>query len=519
MADTLTESDKEFIRSYVAEAQDEEEKKQRRKECAKQFDVSLPTVSAVTAWTKIREKTSLVSRPIEIKPEEKINLTTKSDENNEGSHANYDNPTKQLWRETWKTFIAKHTLPSEREKMKVLCLPGKKCLEIPLYLDLGFKPQNITGVEGGDDSARMEFHSSAYRYGIKTKLGRLENLLPNDTNIYDVVSLDFTGPISKTCLNIVKMVPLAPKADCQFNTKSLFMINLLAKRETDIQACIDFYASFTRPELTEMLNSGEGMNYDKFKDIFGYVSELADKASGGEKCYDEAELKDKRNISLVFILTSLIASRKRSVESLWANYKIKEVPQKVRDEIDYAGTGAYVLSVMLSELCEYVGKKAIDFLRIGVPQMVEIVSNYKPFLYEMEEYQYISPVNNANAPFLTEMYQFMTPMADYIKARYFIRFIIDAIFWKGLHREEEVFAEVRDKRGNYKHPGSGLQGKDTIGFVDKNGFVISSVTWQRICEVYNDIIHHINKDKATLILNEGQNARIDLNDQIPFDLD
>jgi len=34
--------------------------------------------------------------------------------------------------------------------MKVLCLPGLKCLEIPLYLELGFRAENIVGVEAGE---------------------------------------------------------------------------------------------------------------------------------------------------------------------------------------------------------------------------------------------------------------------------------------------------------------------------------------------------------------------------------
>jgi hypothetical protein len=264
----LTESDKEFIREYVAEVEDEEEKKHRRKELSDQYGVSLATISAVTAWTKIRaNKTQLVSRPVEIVKEPADNA--------EGCHANYDNPTKQLWREKWKEFIAKHTLPSERQNMKVLCLPGKKCLEIPLYLELGFNPKNITGVEGGDEAAKSEFHTNAYRYGINARLGRLENLLPHDNSVYDIVSLDFTGPLSKTCLDIVKSVPLAPAANSQFNTKSLFMINLLGKRENTIKPCIDFYASFTRPELTQMFE-GDRMSYEKFKDVYGYISELAE---------------------------------------------------------------------------------------------------------------------------------------------------------------------------------------------------------------------------------------------------
>lgn len=502
----LTESDKDFIRSYVAEVEDEEDKKQRRRECAEQYGVSLPTVSAVTAWTKIRaNKTQLISKPIEITKEQI------EEDNSEGCHANYDNPTKQLWRAKWKEFIAKHTLPGERGKMKVLCLPGKKCLEIPLYLELGFSPKNITGVEGGDENAKSEFYDNAYRYGINAKLGRLENMLPHDNNIYDIVSLDFTGPMSKTCLDIVKMVPLAPAADSQFNTKSLFMINLLAKRENTIKPCIDFYASFTRPELMQMFE-GDRMSYDKFKDIYGYISGLADKAVSGEQCYDEADLKDKRNISLVFILTSLIARTRRSTDTLWGDYKIKEVPQKVREEADFNHYAAHTLSILLATLGYYVGERAVDFLTIGAPQLIEIITNYKPFLYEIEEYQYTSSVNDANAPFLTEMYEFMTPMADYIKSRYFVRFFVDTILWQCMNEGKLIYVEVRDKHSKPKRPRGGLHGKDTIGFVDEQGIVIATIPWHRITDACELLMSHIHKDKAMDIIAEGQNSRINLSE-------
>lgn len=506
----LSDNDKNFIRSYVAEAQNDEEKKRRRKECAEQFGVSLPTISAVTAWTKIRaNKTNLISSSIEIKP-----VTV--EESVEGCHANYDNPIKQLWRQKWKEFIAKYTLPGEREKMRVICLPGKKCLEIPLYLELGFKPENITGVEGGDEMAKREFYDNAYRYKIVPKLGRLEDILVHDSKVYDVVSLDFTGPLSKTCLDIIKMVPLAPAATCSNNVRSLFMINLLAKRETQTnQSCIDFYASFARPELMQMFENqkdGRHMNLEKFKKVFGYVTELADKAISGEKCYDEAELKDKRNIGLLFILTSLIAKKRRDSESIWGHYKLEEVPIKLRQDIDFGHYAALTLTLLLDALSNHVDNRMIDFLTIGAPQLIEIISGYKPFLYELEQYQYSSPVNNANAPFLTEMYQFMTPMADYIRSRYFVRFFVDTIFWQGLNEGKQIYVEIRDKHGRHKYPGNGLHGKDTIGFIDEQGFVISTIVWHRFMEVYELLMAHIHKDKAMVILDEGQNSRINLSD-------
>ena len=500
----LSDEDKELIRSYVAEVDDEEVKKQRRKECAEQYKVSLATISAVTAWTKIRaNRTTLESRPVEV-------VVKEPEDNAEGSHANYDNPTKQLWRQTWKKFLESRTLPHERERMKVLCLPGKKCLEIPLYLDLGFNPKNIVGVEGGDEAAKMEFHQNAYRYGIVSRLGRLENLLAHDNNIYDVVSLDFTGPLSKNCLDIVRNLPIAPAGNSQLNTKSYFMINLLAKREqVKGQLCLDFYASFTRPELMQMFNS-PGMDIEKLHTIFGYVNELADKATSGERAYEEAELKDKRNMGLLFMLTSLIAKDRRFQDSVWSSYRIQDIPLQLRQEIDFNKYAGHTLTTFLGGLAFYIPKKLLDMLMVAAPQIVETVSNYRPFIYGIEQYQYISPVNNNNSPFITEMYEFMTPMADYIKLRYFVRFFVDAIFWQGLNDGRPIYLDVRDKHGHVRRPGGELHHKDSIGFVTEEGHVISTITFQRILDAVSAFVSHIDKDQSMNILSKGQNSRINL---------
>jgi len=73
----------------------DEEKKLRRRECAEQYGVSLPTISAITAWTKIRQLRKLDEPIIEV-------VSTNSAE---GCHADYDNPVKQLWRQKWKEFF------------------------------------------------------------------------------------------------------------------------------------------------------------------------------------------------------------------------------------------------------------------------------------------------------------------------------------------------------------------------------------------------------------------------------
>jgi hypothetical protein len=533
----LTESDKKFIRAYVAEGRNEEERRMRRRECAEQFGVKLSIVSAVTAWTKIwsdkgvkptekveqppvvqveavkeetKEEVAVVQVTKEELAEEEVNKieVLEAEEALDGSHVDYDNPIKQVWREKWKSFIAKQTSLYERDRMKVLCLPGKRCLEIPLYLDLGFKPCNIVGVEGGDEAARREFSKSAESYGIVAKIGRLENLLPKMKEIFDIISLDFPGPLSKTCLDIVKMLPLAPAGDATSDTKSLFMINLLAKRETkETQQFLDFYASFDRPEIKQML-SGPNQGLDRFKDVCRYMNDLEDKVQNGEKVYESADLMEKRKGGLVFVITSLIAADHRSLESRWRNYN-EQAPNFSRKE--FGNVASYVLAALIDNLSPFVKQGTLDFLTIGVPHLLSIVGNYKPFIYDIEQYQYLSHVSEPPSPFFTEMYRLLTPMSDYGRARFFIRFFMDAIYWKGCHPRKHIFLEVRSKKGHVKAPCDGLDHKDTIEFIDRDGALVSSIAWQKIMDTYKLIVAHIGNDKVTNILTEGQNSRINLN--------
>jgi hypothetical protein len=49
---------------------------------------------------------------------------------------NYNNEIKNKWRQKLKDFIDENTEKEKRKNMKVLCLPGVECLEIPLYIEL-----------------------------------------------------------------------------------------------------------------------------------------------------------------------------------------------------------------------------------------------------------------------------------------------------------------------------------------------------------------------------------------------
>lgn len=227
--------EKEWIRSEVQAAlrsgKTNEEIKRIRRALAETLECSPAQVNAVSAWKATGTQLSLQSSAkfqqedqgegADLKDGDAV--AEQSEAESGGEHMDYDFAAKRKWRSKWAEFIAEHTSREERGKMKVLCLPGKKCLEIPLYLDLGFLPENILGVEGGDRSAREEFAQNAQRYGIKYELKRLEALLAESDNRYDIVSLDFHGMCSDPHFRIVR--------DLRVSEKSLLLINQQAKRE------------------------------------------------------------------------------------------------------------------------------------------------------------------------------------------------------------------------------------------------------------------------------------------------
>ncbi len=141
-----------------------------------------------------------------------------------GDTVSYDNPLKIMWRQTWIDFLVRRTSEKMRSKMKILTLPGMNCLNIPGYLEAGFRAENIIGVEGSTRSdVRRKFEENAKFLGIRPVIGRLENILPDMKEKLDVVELDFHGQISASKEEIFRQLPLS-----EF---SWVMINLMAKRE------------------------------------------------------------------------------------------------------------------------------------------------------------------------------------------------------------------------------------------------------------------------------------------------
>ena len=136
---------------------------------------------------------------------------------------NYNNAIKNKWREKLKEFIDENTDPEKRKDMKVLCLPWIECLEIPLYLELWFRPENIVGVEAWIVKWKKDleiiswFQVNASKYWVQTRIWKLEKILETEDTVFDVVSLDFLGPISLSSRIIAQKLKLSDRATIATN--------------------------------------------------------------------------------------------------------------------------------------------------------------------------------------------------------------------------------------------------------------------------------------------------------------
>ncbi|EKD93607.1 MAG: hypothetical protein ACD_28C00109G0003 [uncultured bacterium] len=136
----------------------------------------------------------------------------------EGDVFDYDTKMKKLWRREWMRFIENHVPRKGRKQLKVACLPGRKCLEIPGYLEAGFSPGKIYGFESSK-RVQKEFMENAARYGIRGISEPLEEVI-EEYGPFDVVMLDFPGPVSPSTINTLQSLSLADNAKVAMNVLS-----------------------------------------------------------------------------------------------------------------------------------------------------------------------------------------------------------------------------------------------------------------------------------------------------------
>lgn len=325
-----------------------------------------------------------------------------------GATFDYDFEIKRRWRQCWYDFIDEHTDESERADMKVLCLPGRLCLEIPGYLELGFKPENIIGVEGNRE-VKDEYERNAAQYGIKPVFGTLEDVVPKLNTPLDVVSLDFTGLCTKALLDrVISKLLLREKAVVLTNflgaRENRNLQDLYQYRKEQIDVAFHLKGQFLLPE-------------DAYKPL--------DKKYK-EDTFGNSPLKDIRGT----VLRSFVESetgRCRSEHWLHSG-TLRNLFKKVikSNGLDCELLTPYILGLKLTDICNYletVLKNIIDrtdVIKFLLYFLCEDSLLRIPVTKAIKKYKYVS---RNGSPFVSDMFAHEAPTQVYEQCNRTVNFI------------------------------------------------------------------------------------------------
>lgn len=417
MSYIVTADDKDYIRGYVASGETDAIKKERRKECATVFGLSIPQVAAITAHTTIRANKLIIKEEISAEIAEIVST---------GARYNYDNPIKQKYRSAWKNFIAVNTKPEQRRNMKVLCLPGVKCLEIPLYLDLGFQPHNIVGVEC-EPSAFKEFLKSASEYGISVRTTDIINVVNEDE--WDVVNLDFTANVSVNVVNILRNLYLS--------NNPLFAINLLSQREGHTSKHILDLCHFKYENSKDQTKAPTFLNMlimqeEKRKEMQAKLNR--------KTVLLDAELADKRESTIPVLVHQYLGEVHRQDHS---NIEPPKLDKQYQNHQSFVTILSYFFKVFWRTLV-YDYKVPME-LTIQTTQQLQDFYRYtiNPgyVIDEVEQYSYVSPNGQ---PYLTDMYNLSLGRITGTIVDSTIKFINQSL--EALSKPKDWYFQVRDRK-------------------------------------------------------------------------
>ena len=147
------------------------------------------------------------------------------------AHSDFDFPAKVAWRAAWEEFLRDRFAslrPGQVAGLRVLCLSSKDPRrELPVYLRLGVRPENISAVEK-DPEAAAELRRNLKVLGgdfgrVRVEEADLLSFLRGTTDRFDVISIDFHGCTGLDKVKILREVRTAPT--------HYVLINLEAARE------------------------------------------------------------------------------------------------------------------------------------------------------------------------------------------------------------------------------------------------------------------------------------------------
>lgn len=400
-------------------------KKERRREIAELFDVKLWTIASITAWTKIHasktwkivDNTSPIAERVVNTPQitdkipiPSVKLITQKTE--WWAHVEYNNAIKNKWREKIKEYLLERTTTTERAKMKVMCLPWKNWLEVKqIYLEIWFLPENIIWFEK-NQTAFEEFLNNKPKW-CKHEIRNIIDFLKETQDRFDLVSLDFLGPMSEKNLDIFRYL--------QVNDRFFVFSNMMAKREWEnMQKFLQWYDWITRnmhsshpQEWTSVLQTALWFG----KLIFNWQE-------------NPRELKKVRDESFLVVLQTIIWEN--SIKNYW-NFldRIKNI------ELKYPWLN-YSIEMMIVVILNQMEKSLIhhwindgNSWRVWVRLrwlFLRAIRNFV-FITDYKKYKYLSKIWKTSTPFVSDFFEFKIPNELYSNTRYVINFLIDCLEW------------------------------------------------------------------------------------------
>jgi hypothetical protein len=205
----ITDAIKDQIRTLVAAEKTPEAKTRLRESLARQHNLTLPQVRAITAWSVIRAK--------------------------KAAPVMYNNPTKRAWRRHSRSFQT--GLFTEFNDRIAVCMPGENWYEATeVFIPLGYKA--IYGIERDPTPAFFANAEKLKDKGCVPIVGEAERVFANPQKYglpeaVDFVSLDYLGPVHRGLMDTLNRVKMRTDV---FG----LAVNVMGKRENaDIQEFLE----------------------------------------------------------------------------------------------------------------------------------------------------------------------------------------------------------------------------------------------------------------------------------------
>lgn len=218
----LRQTDVGFARSYVGLAGSVKEQEELQDEVANLLQIDLPAIQRITGNTRLKSKTAIEGLDTTVRGSFPFADLGEVPLLRGGAHADYDTPERDKIRQVWKGAIDQSIPKAIRSKAYGLILPGKRCLDVPHYLELGIPSRNIIGLENGDEVepriALAEFTFNAQKYDITYHREDLTDFLRHFRQRLSFAVIDMTGQMCPKYLDIAANLPLSERSVVIFNT-------------------------------------------------------------------------------------------------------------------------------------------------------------------------------------------------------------------------------------------------------------------------------------------------------------